>query len=108
MNLSLSAVALSILGYPIRALERGREAIAVGQRSGAHSLAIALNHVAQVRLRLGDAEGALEMALDVPSIGRGFPMWSAQAAVMRGEALIQLGRVQEGLAALQEAVTASR
>ncbi|HXZ88294.1 MAG TPA: adenylate/guanylate cyclase domain-containing protein [Candidatus Binataceae bacterium] len=108
MILSLSASALSVLGYPVRALERGREAIAVAQPSGAHSLALAINSVGQTRLRLGDAGGALEIARSLADLAaeHGFSMWSAQADAMRGEALIELGRTNEGLEALQQGAVA--
>jgi tetratricopeptide (TPR) repeat protein len=108
MNLSLSASALSVLGYPVRALERGREAIAVGQRSGAHSHALALNYVGQTHIRLGDPNRAIEMAQLMADISaeHGFAMWLAQADALRGEALVQLGRVDEGLEALEKGAVA--
>jgi class 3 adenylate cyclase/tetratricopeptide (TPR) repeat protein len=108
MILSLSASTLSVLGYPARALERGREAIAVGQRSDAHSLALALNYIGQTRLRLGDPASAVETAQSLADLSaeHGFSMWSAQADSLRGEALIQLGRVQEGLEAVQQSAVA--
>ena len=108
MTLALSTSVLSVLGYPLRALERGREAISEAHSSGAHSLALALNYVAQTRLRLRDPRSALEMVQTMTDLSAesGFSMWSAQADALRGEALIQLGRVEEGIATLQQGAAA--
>jgi class 3 adenylate cyclase/tetratricopeptide (TPR) repeat protein len=108
MNLSLSAAALSILGYPARALERGREAIAEGRRAGPHSLALAYNYVGETRLRLGDAASAIELSQSMAEIAaeHGFTMWLAQSDDLRGEALVNLGRYEEGLAAVRKGASA--
>ena len=108
MNLALSASALSVLGYPARALARSREAMAEGRRAGPHSFALALSYAGETRMRLGDAAGAIELSQAMAEIAaeHGFSMWLAQADDLRGEALVKLGQYEEALAALKQGAKA--
>jgi predicted ATPase len=108
MMMSLLASALMVLGYPEQAAAWGARALAACRKSGTHAIAIVYNSTTQMRLRGRYSAIALELADAMLALAReqGFSMWAAQALSMRGEALIQLGRVAEGIAALVEGATA--
>jgi tetratricopeptide (TPR) repeat protein len=101
------AFALCIMGYPDRAVERSRQALALaGELSHPFSLAIALGQFAKLRNLRRDAEASFELAeqsLHV-STERGFKYWAAASKNERGWASIQLGRVDEGIAELQQVI----
>jgi class 3 adenylate cyclase/tetratricopeptide (TPR) repeat protein len=103
LMLSLAASSLMILGYPARAIERSRAALAEGEAAGPYSHALALNYAGQLRIRLCDFDGALEFADALAALARdkGFPVWEAQAIYLRGSALIELGRAEEGMTLLR-------
>lgn len=103
LMLSLAGSSLLILGYPARAIERSREALAAGAAAGPYSHAMALNYAGQLRIRLCDFDRALEYADALIALAgdKGFPVWEAQAIYLRGSALIELGRAEEGLELLR-------
>ena len=108
LMLSLSASSLLILGYPARALERSRAALAAGEAVGPYSHAMALNYAGQLRIRLCDFERALEYADALAALAndKGFPVWRAQATYLRGSALAESGQPEEGLTLLRASAAA--
>lgn len=59
-------------------------------------------------MRLADTAAAVEIARSLAELAaeHGFSMWSAQADALHGEALIALGRFEEGIEALRQAAAA--
>lgn len=102
---------LWLLGYPDRAVERGREAIALA-RGLAHpfSLAFALNWMATVYQLRGEAAAAREHAEALIELARdqGFAIWVAFGGALRGWALVQQGRRDDGMRELREGMEAWR
>jgi hypothetical protein len=97
-----------ILGYPLRALERVRKAVALGQHFGGHAHALSLSNAALLRLRRREPDEALAIVDELSALAKehGFSMWAAQAIHLRGEALIQLNQLEEGIALLHEGAAA--
>jgi predicted ATPase len=106
--LAFGAVALWQLGYPDRAVERSRQAVALSEElCQPGSLALALLFAAMVRqfrresaAVRRDAEAMTALATE-----HGFPLWLAGGRVMRGWALAESGagahdvaQVRQGLA----------
>jgi tetratricopeptide (TPR) repeat protein len=106
--LSILSTALLALGYPSRAMERGREALVLARRAGPYSVALALNNMAQLCREIGETAQVLENleALDAIASENGFSMWAAQASLARGRVLITQGRVEEAIAQLRSGVAA--
>jgi class 3 adenylate cyclase/tetratricopeptide (TPR) repeat protein len=106
--LSIWSTALLALGYPSRAMERGREALVLARRAGPYSLALALNNMAQLCREIGDTAQGLEnlAALDAIASENGFSMWAAQASLARARVLITKGQVEEAIAQLRSGVAA--
>jgi class 3 adenylate cyclase/predicted ATPase len=107
--LSYSAFGLWLLGYPEQALNRDREALALAQEiSHPFSLAFALNFSARLHQCLRDeqvtqerADGTIKLSLD-----KGFTHWMATGKILRGWALAELGRGEEGIAQIREGLSA--
>jgi predicted ATPase len=99
--LSHSALILWLLGHPDQALESSRESLALAQElSHSHSLALALDLAAwlhQLRreehLTQARAEALIALATE-----HGFTLYQALGTSLRGWALAQQGRVEEGIA----------
>jgi class 3 adenylate cyclase len=106
MTLMISGSALSILGYPLRALELTREAVELARRAGPHPLALAMLTAAQVRQRLRESEGALEYAeaLAALCIEHGFTMVGKEGLILHGAVLIQQGRERDALALAESTI----
>jgi predicted ATPase len=102
---------LWLLGYSDQAVERGREAIALA-RGLAHpfSLAFALNWMATLHQFRGEAAAAQEHAETLIELAReqGFAIWVAFGRVLRGWALVQQGRRDEGMRELRDGMEAWR
>lgn len=100
-----------LLGYPDQAVERGREAIALA-RALAHpfSLAFALNWTATVHQFRREAAAAQEHAEALLGLARerGFAVWIAFGGVLRGWALVEQGRRDEGMRELRAGIEAWR
>jgi class 3 adenylate cyclase/tetratricopeptide (TPR) repeat protein len=103
MILSIMSTALMAMGFPLQALERGEQAIALARRAGPYSIALALSGLAQIQREVGDIAVALENldALDALAAENGFSLWSAQAAVTRGRVLLGQGHFNEAIALLR-------
>jgi predicted ATPase len=102
---------LWLLGYSDQAVARGREAIALARRL-AHpfSLAFALNWMAtvhQFRREVAAAQEHAEALIELAS-EQGFAIWVAFGRVLRGWALVQQGRRDEGMRELRDGMEAWR
>jgi predicted ATPase len=106
---AMSARPLWSLGHPDRALERSRETIELGrsQRQPV-SLVFALLVAEGVHLFRGEAEAAIALGDEVISLCHEyeFPQEAEWAKGFQGGALALLGRADEGVARLQEALAA--
>jgi predicted ATPase len=110
-SLSFAASTLWLLGYPDQALKRVNEARTVARElSQPQSLAFAENFVSVLFLSLGEARAAQRSAeaLNAISVEHGIILWSALASARRGAAMAKQGRNEEGMAQLQEGITALR
>jgi predicted ATPase len=99
------------LGYPDQALKRGNEALALAQGlSLPYSLVFARNFVGFLRQIRREARAAQETAegLVVLCAERGFTQFLAFATAMRGWAIAEQGRHEEGIAQIEEGLAASR
>jgi predicted ATPase len=108
---SFAAWTLWCLGYPDQGLVRSHEAVTLAQHSGhPFSLGFALCWAGvfhqwrcEVRAVHERAEAAINLATE-----QGFPQWRAQGAILRGWALAQQGRAQEGIAQIEQGLRAFR
>ena len=109
--LSYMALTLWTLGYPDQALKKGNEAVAVAQAlSHPHSLAFAeglVGYLYQYRREPCAAQETSERLIAL-SAEHGFPHWMAQANITRGWAIAEQGKVEEGIAQIQEGLAAFR
>jgi predicted ATPase len=109
--LSHAARTLWQLGYPDQALKRGNEAIALAQRlSHPFSLGFAQAIVGVLHQFRREARAAQEKAEGVLALSaeHGFTQFLAFATVVRGCALDEQGRHEEGIAQMQEGLAAAR
>jgi predicted ATPase len=109
--LSYAASVLWHLGYPDQALKRGNEALALAQTlSHPLSLAFAEFFFGILLQYRRDARAAQETAeaLMALSTEHGLTDWLAWATALRGWAMTEQGRNEEGIAQIQEGLAASR
>jgi predicted ATPase len=109
--LSFAAWTLWQLGYPDQALKRGNEVLALARaRSHPFDLGFAESFVGVLRQSRREARAAQEIAetLIALSAEHGFPQFLAWATTLRGSAMTELGRTEEGIAQLQEGLASSR
>jgi len=109
--LSYTALTLWHLGYPDQALKRGNEALALAQAlSHPFSMAFAQSFVGVLHQYRREARAAQDTAerLIALSAEHGFPHWMAQANITRGWAIAEQVHVEEGIAQIQEGLTAFR
>jgi class 3 adenylate cyclase/predicted ATPase len=110
---SLSQVASTLwqLGYPDQALKRGNEALALAQAlSHPSSLAFAeifFGALRQFRRETRAVQEATEGAIAL-SAEHGLTEFLSMATTMRGWAMAEQGRNEEGIAQIQEGLAASR
>jgi predicted ATPase len=98
--LAWEALALFILGYPDQALHRSREAVALAKDlADSFSLVQALMLTAHARLSRGEARVALEEVESAIALAReyDFPFWISYTTILRGWALAELGKFEEGI-----------
>jgi predicted ATPase len=102
-----SALALWMLGFPDRALERANDAIALSKRlNHPFSMAYALFHTGLLHLWRREAElahGCAQGVLDIAEEHE-FQIWSAVGSCLRGAALAGMGSAEEGLTVFQRAI----
>jgi predicted ATPase len=111
MSLSHAAWFLWQLGYPHRALEKGYEALKLARGlSHAHSLAFAEYFVGVLRQYRREAGAAQENAESAIAFSAEHELtdWLAWATTLRGWAMAEQGRNEEGIVQLQEGLAASR
>src|SRR5262249_23462424 len=105
----LASLALWLLGYPVQALQRSNEALALAQEL-AHpfSLAWALSHAGLLHLFRREGQAMRERAEATIALSRaqGFPGLEAIGTLGRGWALAEQGQEAEGLAQIRQGLTA--
>jgi predicted ATPase len=107
--LCVAAQALWTLGYPAQALQRSHEAIILAQQlSHPHSLAFALGHAARVHQFCQDRQAAYERAEAVLTLAteHRLSFWLAWGTAVGGWALVKQGQKKEGMAQIQQGLTA--
>jgi predicted ATPase len=107
--LAFGAVALWLLGYPDQAVQRSREAVALGGELGQpNTLALALYFAAVLRQyrREGPAVQRSAEAATAITTEHGLSLWQAGSLVMRGWALAEQGAWASGIAQLRQGLTA--
>jgi class 3 adenylate cyclase/tetratricopeptide (TPR) repeat protein len=105
------AWALWYLGYPDQALQRSQAMMALARElAHPYTLAWALNGASWTHWyrREGQAAYALADEAMTLSAAQDFPHWLAMGLQMRGQALIELGQREEGIAQLQRGIEAYR
>jgi predicted ATPase len=107
--LAFGAVAVWLLGYPDRAVERSREAVALAEElEQPCSLATALHFAAvlrQYRREAPSVQGSAEAATAITT-EHGISFWLAGSLVMSGWALAEQGSRASGIAQLRQGLTA--
>jgi len=109
--LSYLGMTLWLLGYPDQALKRANEAVEFSQALS-HPLTLAgaeffLGVVRESRREARAAQKAAECAIAL-SAEHGFTFWLPVATILRGWAMAQQGRNEEGIAQMEEGLAASR
>jgi predicted ATPase len=107
--LAFGGVALWLLGYPDRALERSRAALALAEGHAQPSSVVLARHFAAMLHQCRrepefvreHAEAAMAIAHE-----QGFSFWLAGARVLRGWSLAVEGKVTKGVAELREGLAA--
>jgi predicted ATPase len=109
--LTLIAWTLWYLGYPDQALKRSHEALALAQElSHPFSLAFALSHAAgfhHFRRERQATQERVEAAITL-STEQGFPLLLAYGTILRGWALAEQGRGEEGIVQIRQGLAAWR
>jgi serine/threonine protein kinase/predicted ATPase len=108
---AFGALALWLLGHPERAVQRSREAVALGKdlrQPG--TLALAEHFAAIVSLCRRDAGQAVRSAEALTAIAgeHGLTFWQANGLIMLGSASVAGGAGQGGIAQLRDGLTALR
>jgi len=109
--LAYLGMTLWTLGYPDQALERGKEALALARAAmHPHSLASETCFLGILHQFRREAAADEEMAESVVAISaeHGFTLWLGQGAIHRGWAMTEQERGEQGVAQLEEGVTALR
>jgi adenylate cyclase len=100
-GLSYLASTLNALGYPDQALKRIEQAVAAGKECGhPFTLTFAVHFstfLCSARREAHKAQEAAERVIEL-STEHGFAFWLAQATSLRGEAIAEQGRTEEGIA----------
>jgi predicted ATPase len=107
--LAFGAVALWLLGYPDQAVERSREAVALGRELGQPgTLALAQFFAAMLRQyrREGPAVQRHAEAVTAIATEHGFSFWLGNGLLMSGWALAEQGTGDSGIARLRQGLAA--
>lgn len=105
-NRGMQAWPLSLMGYPERALARGREALARARELGhPYSVGYALVHDMCCHQYLRLSDGVRERADEVVALAseKSFPNWLLAGRVLRGWAAARGGDAERGAAEIREA-----
>ncbi len=103
-----ASIIYSVMGEPERARESAREALELAGRIGhANTRAYVLLYAALSCQLRGDAQGTLELAEECHAISREhwFRLWLEWSVLLRGWALSELGRPEEGLSLMREGLS---
>jgi predicted ATPase len=103
--LSYTTWTLWLLGYPDQALKRSQEAVDLAKGlSHFFSLAYALGSAALLHSFRREGQLARERAEMVMTLAteQGFPYWLAFGTMVQGWALVEQGRVQEGIVRMRQ------
>jgi tetratricopeptide (TPR) repeat protein len=107
----VDGIALWHLGYPDHASRRAREELALAQElSHPFNLAVALYFTAAIHQLRREAQAVQDRvkALLGISAKRGFALFLAWGAALRGGALAEQGEIEEGIAQMEESLAAWR
>jgi predicted ATPase len=110
-SLSYAAMTLWHLGYPDKALKRGNEALALAQRlSHPFSLTFAQGLVGVLHHFRREARATQDIAESMTALSaeHGFTNQLAYATVLRGSAMAEQGRHQDGITQIQKGLAAAR
>jgi predicted ATPase len=102
------AFVLWSLGYPEQALSRAHEALEIAQGlSHPFSLAYVLTWVAILYVHCQTVQEAQQWVHTATTFSteQGFPFWSTQGMVLQGWGLAEQGRVEEGIAQMQQGLS---
>jgi predicted ATPase len=103
--MSHAAQSLWMLGYPEQALQRGQEALALA-RELRHPTSLAQTQVlvAVLHQLRRNVSATLELAEELQELAadQGLLFYSAGASVLRGWALLERGRIEEGMAQIRQ------
>src|SRR5262249_29274146 len=106
--MAFEALALWLLGYPDRAVERSCEAVALGGELGhptTHALALYFATIVRQYCREAPAVREGAEATRAIAIEHGLSLWLANGLVMRGWALAEQGACASGIAMLRQGLT---
>ena len=106
---AFAANVLWLLGYPNQALKRSHEALTLAQGlSHPHSLAVALDSGAWIHQfrREGQLTQQQAEATIALSAEQGFPFWLAFGTILQGWALVEQGRIEEGITQICQGLAA--
>jgi predicted ATPase len=109
--LSLASNDLWLLGYPDKALAKNKAALTLAQEGGhPHSLAYALTFLAVLHQFRREPQGALQRAEETIQLAteQGFPIWESMGTMLRGWALAQQDKSEEGIEQLQQGLVSWR
>jgi predicted ATPase len=98
------------LGYAVQATRHSHEAIALGQSMPQpQSLTIAYYYAARLAMCMQDVALAQQYAAEALTLAseHGFALWHATSLFIRGWALARQGQVVEGMAHMQQGITAT-
>jgi predicted ATPase/class 3 adenylate cyclase len=108
-SLSYGALALWLLGYPVQALQRSQEALALARElSHPFSLAFALNLAGWLHQFRREGQEARERAEEVITLAneQGFSLLSAQGTLVRSWALVEQEQGENGIAQMRQGLAA--
>jgi predicted ATPase len=107
--LLVASLALCALGFPDRALDRSRQAVALARRlAQPFHIARALAWASLLRLIRGDWGDSARSAQEAIGLSRqyGFSYWLAMGTIYYGYALFKQGQKEEGIRILREGLAA--
>ena len=111
VGLNVSALFLWTGGYPDRAYNRAADAIALAQElNHPYSLTYAQFHNGLLNMWLRNYENVRDSAQAVLELAEmhGFQIWSAVGSCLLGAALVNTGRIDQGLALIEQGLNAYR
>lgn len=111
LGLAFLALDLWLLGYPDQALARSQDALALAQTlSHPPASATALVYATELRLLRREAQQTRELVEAILALAteHGFPFWLTWGTILSGWALAEQGRAADGIARMQQGMSAFR